>query len=93
MQIREIIKNKQGTIIDVRNQGELLDGFIPGSVNIPVTEIPYRVEEIKKMQGPLVLYCRSGSRSSMAMMMLQSAGVSTEMHNGGGYFDMLQYIN
>ncbi|MBI1341630.1 MAG: rhodanese-like domain-containing protein [Terrimonas sp.] len=93
MQIKEIVKNKLGTIIDVRNAGELVEGVIPGAINIPVSEIPFRVEEIKKMNGPLVLYCRSGNRSGMAMMMLQSAGIKTEMHNGGGYYDMLDYLN
>lgn len=93
MSIREIVQNKVGTIIDVRSPGELAEGFIPGSINIPVSEIPYRLDEIKKMEGPLVFYCRSGSRSSMALMMVQSAGVQKELLNGGGYYDMVNYLN
>ena len=93
MDVKEIVKNKQGTLIDVRNQFELAEGAIPGAINIPVSEIPYHIDEIKKMNGPLVLFCRSGNRSSMALMILQSAGIKTEMHNGGCYYDMLDYLN
>jgi len=93
MSIKEIVQKKVGTIIDVRSPGELVEGFIPGSVNIPVSEIPYRIDEIKNMEGPLVFYCRSGSRSGMALMMVQSAGIKAEMHNGGGYFDMVNHLN
>jgi phage shock protein E len=91
MKIKEIIAAKQGTVIDVRNPFELAEGVFPGSVNIPANEIAFRIDEIKKMQGPLVLYCRSGNRSGMVIALLKSAGVDTEMYNGGGYFDMLTF--
>lgn len=93
MNLKEIIKEKNATIIDVRNEAELAEGFFPGAIHIPVHEIPGRIEEIKKMQAPLVLYCRSGGRSSMAIMMLQASGVTKEMYNGGGYADMQFYTN
>jgi rhodanese-related sulfurtransferase len=93
MKLKEIISGKQGTVIDVRNPGELEQGVFPGSVNIPVNEIAFRIDEIKNMQGPLVLYCHSGNRSGMAIGFLKSAGVDTEMYNGGGYYDMLTFIN
>lgn len=93
MQVKQIIAEKQGTIIDVRNPFELAEGAIPGSINIPVNEIAFRLDEIKEMPGPLVLYCRSGNRSGMAIGFLKSAGVETEMYNGGGYTDMLNFLN
>ena len=93
MSIKEILSNNQGTIIDVRNPGEVAMGAIPGALNIPVQEIPNRIAEISKMEEPLVIYCQSGGRSGMALMMLQSAGLKKEMYNGGGYFDMLRLLN
>jgi len=93
MDIKEIIHEKQGTVIDVRNESELSEGKIPGAINIPLSDIPYRLAEIKEMKAPLVLYCRSGNRSAMAVSMLRSAGINKEMYNGGGYYDMLKYIN
>jgi phage shock protein E len=93
MKLKEILKNKKGSVIDVRNPDELSEGTFPDAVNIPVNEILFRVEEVKNMQGPLVLYCQSGKRSSMAMLMLRSAGINSEIHNGGGYLDMLTFLN
>lgn len=93
MSIKEILSNHQGTIIDVRNPGEVAMGAIPGALNIPVQEIPGRIGEISKLAEPLVIYCQSGGRSGMALMMLHSAGVKMEMYNGGGYADMLQLMN
>jgi len=93
MKLKEIITKKQGTVIDVRNPDELIEGIIPGAINIPVHEIPSRIEEIKKMKGPLVLYCRSGNRSGMAISMLKSGGVNTELLNGGSYYDLLTFLN
>jgi phage shock protein E len=93
MTLKEMIASRQSTIIDVRNPGELAEGVFPGAINIPVNEIPARAEEIGKMKAPLILYCRSGNRSQMAIMMVQAAGVNSEMYNGGGYSDMLQLLN
>lgn len=93
MSIKELIQQNKATVIDVRNADELLMGKVPGCVNIPVHEIPYRIDEIKKLQAPLILYCRSGGRSSMAISLLKNAGCSHEMYNGGGYMDMLQLLN
>jgi phage shock protein E len=89
MKVKDIIEAKEGTIIDVRNPFELEEGVFPGAVNIPVNEIAFRIDEIKKMPGPLVLYCRSGNRSGMAIGFLKSAGVETDMYNGGSYSEML----
>jgi rhodanese-related sulfurtransferase len=93
MTIKEIVKGRRGTILDVRNPFELQEGAVPGAINIPVGELPFRIDEIKRMTGPLVVYCRSGSRSGMAIALLKSAGIDTEMYNGGGYTDMLTYLN
>ncbi len=93
MSIKEILDSQKGTIIDVRNPGEVASGLIPGALNIPVQEIPHRIAEISKMEEPIVLYCQSGGRSSMALMILQSAGLKKEMYNGGGYRDMLMLLN
>jgi phage shock protein E len=42
------------------------------------------------MQGPIVVYCRSGNRSGMAMNLLKQAGL-TEVFNGGGLHEMLVF--
>ncbi len=71
------------TIIDVRSPEEFNSGHVTVSVNIPLQEIPDRVEELKAMSPPLVLCCASGNRSGQAMSFLISKGVDCE--NGGSW--------
>jgi len=86
MNIEQLIKNKQGTIVDVRTRGEFMGGHANGSVNIPLQEIPNRMEELKKLATPLVLCCASGNRSGMATHMLSNQGI--ECYNGGSWMDI-----
>jgi phage shock protein E len=44
------------------------------------------------MPKPIVVYCRSGNRSGMAVNILGQNGVN-EVYNGGGIHDMLQIAN
>ena len=75
------------TIIDVRTPAEFAQGQVPGSMNIPLNEIPQRLEEIRKMKGPLVLCCASGNRSGQAMHYLLEHGIACE--NGGSWMALL----
>lgn len=89
MNIEKIIKEKQGTIIDVRSPGEFMGGNVMGSINIPLQEIPQRVTELKNMKAPLVLCCASGGRSGQAHGYLTQQGI--ECYNGGSWLDVNQY--
>ncbi len=60
-------------LVDVRTPAEFAEGHVPGAVNIPVDEIERRAGEIEKDE-PVVLYCRSGARSSRAAGILEAAG-------------------
>ena len=70
MNIEKIIKEKQGTILDVRTTGEFRGGNVNGSINIPLQEIQQRMDELKNLKQPLVLCCASGSRSGQATQYL-----------------------
>lgn len=84
--IQNIIKNNQGTIVDVRTFEEFTGGNVMGSKNIPLNEIPARLEEIKNLEMPLILCCASGNRSGQATAFLKAQGV--ECYNGGSWFDV-----
>ncbi len=72
-------------IIDVRSAAEFDTGHIEGAVNIPHNEITARIAEVtEKKDQPLVLYCRSGARSGMALTALKELGY-TKVENAGGY--------
>lgn len=85
--MNEIINNPSATIVDVRSQAEFESGHVAGSINIPLDQVPNRVEEFKSMSKPLVVCCLSGGRSGQAMGFLQQHGV-TDVYNGGGWADV-----
>lgn len=68
-------------IIDVRSVQEYRSGHIPGSRNYPLDSLKGRLNELKKLNKPVITVCRSGARSSMARGILKNTGI--EAYNGG----------
>lgn len=89
MNIEKIIKEKQGTIVDVRTPSEFKGGNVAGSINIPLQEMEKRIDELKKLKHPLVLCCASGGRSGQAHGYLAGQGI--ECFNGGSWLDVNYY--
>jgi len=69
-------------LVDVRTSGEFAAGHIPGAINLPVQDLERRMGELTGKDRPIVLYCRSGARSSSAARMLRAAGY-TDVHDLG----------
>ena len=91
MNVENIIKENQGTVVDVRTPGEFMGGNVEGSINIPLQDLPSRLDEVKALTSPLVLCCASGGRSGMATSMLSKEGV--DCCNGGSWMDVNYYKN
>lgn len=89
MNAEQIIKEKQGTIVDVRTTSEFMGGNVAGSINIPLQEIQQRIDELKNLNQPLVLCCASGNRSGQATHFLSQQGI--ECCNGGSWLDVNYY--
>jgi phage shock protein E len=84
-----IVKQKidsGATLIDVRSPEEFRDGSYPGALNIPVQAIAANLGSISK-EKPVILFCASGARSSVAARVLKSAGFK-DVLNAGGLGDM-----
>ncbi|SFV33914.1 rhodanese-like domain-containing protein [Thermoflavifilum thermophilum] len=75
------------TIIDVRTPQEFAGGHVEGSINIPLHEIPQRIDEIRSLQTPIIVCCASGNRSARAKLILENFGIPCE--NGGSWMDLL----
>ncbi|MBL0049201.1 MAG: rhodanese-like domain-containing protein [Bacteroidetes bacterium] len=86
MDIEKIIKEKSGTILDVRTQGEFMGGHVVGSINIPLQDLSLKMDELKQLKTPLILCCASGNRSGMAQQILSNEGL--ECYNGGSWMDV-----
>jgi hydroxyacylglutathione hydrolase len=59
-------------LIDVRSPVEHAQDAIPGSCNIPLHRLPERLTEVPP--GRVLVYCRTGERSSTAASLLEQAG-------------------
>ena len=86
------IKEKKGTLLDVRSTMEFEENHIPGAINIPLDIVVSNLKQISVMQKPIVVYCLSGGRSSTATSILQQNGIQ-DIYNGGGIFSLNNIIN
>ena len=69
--------------VDVREPDELdADGRLQGAVNLPFTTFSERAAELPD-DRPIVLICRSGSRSAFAADALRGAGREAYSVDGG----------
>jgi len=75
MELELLIRDKKGTVVDVRTPEEFIGGHVEGSLNIPLQEIGERMEEIKQLETPVILCCASGGRSGMAQEFLSRQGI------------------
>ncbi len=85
----ELIKNEEAVVVDVRTPGEFMGGNVAGSINIPLNEVPYRLEEFKEMKK-VVLCCASGGRSMQATQFLQQNGI--DCMNGGSWMEVNYHV-
>lgn len=81
---------KQALIIDVRTPEEYKQGHITESVNIPLNQLPNKINELKRKGKPIITCCRSGARSGMAANQLNKSGVEAE--NGGPWNSLQQLM-
>ena len=72
-------------ILDVRERDEFDGplGRIRGSKDIPLGELPARVDELAR-DRPVVAVCRSGARSAQAAVLLTKAGFPNVANLAGG---------
>jgi phage shock protein E len=87
MNLSKLVKTETATIIDVREPFEFNYGHNEGAINIPLNQVPLKIQDIAKLSKPLLLVCRSGNRSGMAVAMLKAKGVE-EVYNAGSIEDI-----
>lgn len=70
-------------LLDVREPDEIAIVSLPGSVNIPMGQIPARWPELGRA-GTIVALCRSGARSLQVALFLERQGFSRVANLSGG---------
>ena len=76
-------REREITVIDVRNATEWAAGHIPGAMHIPLGYLDDRTAEIPAGK-PLVVQCQSGGRSAIAASILERAGFANVANLTGG---------
>ncbi|MEU1285038.1 rhodanese-like domain-containing protein [Kitasatospora sp. NPDC005856] len=71
-------------VVDVRGAAEREAGAVPGSLHLPLAELPTRHGELPT-DRPVVLHCAGGSRSSIAASLLRRHGHPQTYDLIGGY--------
>jgi len=78
----DTIDRSQYILLDVREEEELAIGEIEGSVNIPLSELRARADELPRSKKILV-YCQVGQRGYFATRILAQKGFDAVNLNGG----------
>lgn len=88
-EVRELVEN-DAFIVDVREKEEYEMGHLVNSVNIPLSELRERTDEIPKDQ-PVYLHCRSGQRSYNAVLALQGRDFDNVINISGSFLGICFY--
>ena len=78
-------------LVDVRSKAEFASGHVKGSVNIPLDTLSSNLSKFKGKDA-IIVFCRSGNRSSMAKAILEQNGFNNVV-NGGSWTNVNQYVN
>lgn len=73
---------KDAIILDVRTDREYQSGAIKNAKHIPLDDLRNHVDELKKLNKPIIVYCASGVRSGKAAKFLNLNNI--DAINGGG---------
>ena len=77
-------------LVDVRTPGEFSEGHVKGSVNIPLDRVSSQLSKFKNKKN-IIVFCRSGARSSQAKSILEKNGF-TNIVNGGTWNNVNRYV-
>jgi phage shock protein E len=79
--LQSLIENG-AALVDVRSPAEFASDKVKGAINIPLGNLSEKLSLLNKSDN-IIVFCRSGARSSMAKGVLEKNGY-TNVTNGGG---------
>ena len=82
---KTLMEKEEGYILlDVRTKGEYESGYIPGAINIPLSDIDEKIiSSLPDKSQMILVYCRSGNRSREASDKLSKLGYTNILEIGG----------
>lgn len=85
-QFEKMMKKKKSVVLDVRTPEEYKTGFIPKAINYNVLDSIAFIGFVQPLdkKNKYLLYCKSGRRSSKALMMMKQLGFKKIYQLSGG---------
>ena len=84
LSLSSIVFSDEPLVIDVRSLEEVKTGIIQDAIHIEWTQIDKEINDIDVTKDqPIYLYCRSGSRSGKATVILEKIGFTNVINAGG----------
>lgn len=77
-------------LLDIRSDGEVAQGVLPGAEHVPMHLLPARIAEYPGDRD-IVLYCRSGARSYHACVHLAQHGFCNVINLRGGIMAWMRH--
>ncbi len=75
IKMKDLVKDEDAILIDVRTESEYNENHLDGAINLNYETIEKTiVTKVKEKDKPIVVYCRSGQRSSVAKSKLVELG-------------------
>lgn len=71
-------------LLDVREAGEVAEGYIAGAVNLPIRDLVKNLDKLPAQDQRIVVYCASGHRGGLAVAALRMLGYTDVVNLGGG---------
>ena len=68
-------------LVDVRTSSEFESGSVEGAVNIPLGDLEGQLDKFKNKKQ-IIVFCRSGNRSSQAKSILERNGINNVIDGG-----------
>ena len=78
-------------LVDVRTAAEFSSGSVKGAVNIPLDRVASQLQKFAGKKA-IVVFCRSGNRSSQAKNILEQNGIQ-HVINGGAAAKVNRIVN
>jgi rhodanese-related sulfurtransferase len=82
-ELEELRRERAVRVLDVREDSEFKRGHVPGSLHIPLRQLPARAGELQRNVRYAVI-CQSGSRSRSATDFLVAQGFEGAVSVRGG---------
>lgn len=81
----QMINHRDAVVLDVREDSEYRSGHVPRSRHIPLSQLNRHLSELQKLKDrPVVVICRTGSRSGRACAALRKNGLEQVYNLAGG---------